>query len=50
MRADRNRMSKEIGGLMREGKKEAAEERQGKVSEMGDEMEALAQEEEKLAR
>jgi seryl-tRNA synthetase len=48
MRADRNRMSKEIGGLMREGKKEEAENVKNKVSEMGTEMEALAQEEEKL--
>ena len=48
MRADRNRMSKEIGGLMREGKKEEAENVKAKVSEMGTEMEALAQEEEKL--
>ena len=49
MRADRNRMSKEIGGLMRDGKKEEAEKVKAKVSEMGAEMEALAQEEEKLA-
>jgi seryl-tRNA synthetase len=48
MRADRNRMSKEIGGLMRDGKKEEAEGVKTKVSEMGAEMEALAQEEEKL--
>lgn len=49
MRADRNRMSKEIGGLMREGKKEAAEEVKAQVSKMGEDLEALAQEEEKLA-
>lgn len=49
MRADRNRMSKEIGGLMRDGKKEEAEKVKVKVSEMGAEMEALAREEEKLA-
>jgi seryl-tRNA synthetase len=49
MRADRNRMSKEIGGLMRDGKKDEAEQVKAKVSEMGAEMEALAQEEEKLA-
>lgn len=48
MRADRNRMSKEIGGLMRDGKKDEAESVKAKVSEMGAEMEALAQEEEKL--
>jgi seryl-tRNA synthetase len=48
MRADRNRMSKEIGGLMRDGKKEEAEGVKTKVSEMGAEMEALAQQEEKL--
>lgn len=48
MRADRKRMSKEIGGLMRDGKKEEAEGVKTKVSEMGAEMEALAQEEEKL--
>jgi seryl-tRNA synthetase len=49
MRADRNRMSKEFGCLMRDGKKEAAEEVKAQVSKMGEDLEALAQEEEKLA-
>jgi seryl-tRNA synthetase len=48
LRADRNRMSKQIGGLMREGKKDEAEEIKAKVKSMGDEMEALTKREEEL--
>lgn len=48
LRADRNRMSKSIGGLMREGKKEEAEQVKAQVKAMGDEMEALEQKENEL--
>ncbi len=48
LRADRNRMSKEIGGLMRDGKKEEAEQVKAKVKEMGDEMEVLEKREAEL--
>ena len=36
LRADRNRFSKEIGNLMRQGKKEEAEEMKKKVTEAAD--------------
>ena len=36
LRADRNRMSKEIGGLMKNGQKEEAEKIKAQVKEMGD--------------
>lgn len=48
LRADRNRMSKSIGRLMREGKKEEAEQVKAQVKAMGDEMEALEQKENEL--
>lgn len=48
LRADRNRMSKSIGGLMREGKKEEAEQVKAQVKAMGDEMESLEQKENEL--
>ena len=48
LRADRNRMSKSIGGLMREGKKEEAEQVKAQVKAMCDEMEALEQKENEL--
>jgi seryl-tRNA synthetase len=48
LRADRNKMSKEIGGLMRDGKKAEAEEIKAKVKSMGDEMDSLAKKEEEL--
>lgn len=48
LRADRNRMSKSIGGLMREGKKEEAEQVKAQVKAMGDEMEALELKENEL--
>lgn len=48
LRADRNRMSKSIGGLMREGKKEEAEQVKAQVKSMGDELEALEKKETEL--
>jgi seryl-tRNA synthetase len=41
LRAIRNKTSKEIGGLMAQGKKEEAEEAKKKVTEFGDELAAL---------
>ncbi len=49
LRAERNRISKEIGLLMRDGKKEEAEAAKNKVKEMGDEMTALETKEAELA-
>ena len=40
MRADGTRMPKEMGGLLRDSKKEEAEKVKAKVPEMGAEMEA----------
>lgn len=48
LRADRNKMSKSIGGLMREGKKEEADHVKAQVKAMGDEMEALEKKEAEL--
>ena len=48
LHADRNKMSKEIGLLMRDGKKEEAEQVKAKVKEMGDEMETLEKREAEL--
>ncbi|MCQ2551959.1 MAG: serine--tRNA ligase [Clostridia bacterium] len=45
LRSQRNKISKEIGGLMKEGKKEEAEELKKKVSAMADELEALEKKE-----
>ena len=45
LRADRNRKSKEIGGLMKNGQKEEAEKIKAQVKEMGDEMKALEERE-----
>ena len=36
LRADRNRMSKEIGGLMKNGQREEAEKIKAQVKDMGD--------------
>ena len=47
--AERNRISKEIGFLMKQGKKEEAEAAKAQVKEMGDEMEALEKREAELA-
>ena len=49
LRAERNRISKEIGFLMKQGKKEEAEAAKAQVKEMGDEMEALEKRETELA-
>jgi seryl-tRNA synthetase len=48
LRADRNKMSKTIGQLMREGKKDEANEVKAKVKSMGDELEALEKREAEL--
>lgn len=48
LRADRNKMSKQIGGLMREGKKDEAEQIKAKVKSMGSELEELEKKEEEL--
>ena len=40
LRADRNKMSKQIGGLMREGKKDEAEQIKVKVKSMGSDIRA----------
>ena len=49
LRAERNRISKEIGFLMKQGKKDEAEVAKAQVKEMGDEMEALEKREAELA-
>ena len=49
LRAERNRISKEIGFLMKQGKKDEAEATKAQVKEMGDEMEALEKREAELA-
>ncbi len=48
LRAERNKMSKSIGGLMKEGKKDEAEQVKAQVKAMGDELEALEKKEEEL--
>ena len=48
LRADRNKLSKQIGALMGQGKKEEAEQVKAKVKEMGDEMETLEKREAEL--
>ncbi len=48
LRADRNKMSKQIGGLMREGKKDEAEQIKAKVKSMGSELEELEKKEAEL--
>ena len=49
LRANRNSVSKQIGQLMKAGKKDEAEEAKKKVTEMADELEALEKKEEELA-
>ena len=49
LRADRNKMSKSIGMLMKEGKKDEAEQVKAQVKELGDEMDACGKKEEELA-
>lgn len=48
LRADRNRISKEIGGFMREGKKDEAEKAKEEVAKIGDEITALEEREKEL--
>ena len=49
LRADRNRFSKEIGNLMRQGKKEEAEAMKKKVTDAADRLAELEKQEEELA-
>lgn len=49
LRADRNKMSKSIGMLMKEGKKDEAEQVKAQVKELGDEMDTCGKKEEELA-
>ena len=49
LRADRNRISKEIGGLMAKGQKEEAEKAKAQVKEFSDELAALEKQEEELS-
>ena len=48
LRASRNTLSREIGGLMKEGRKDEAEEVKQKVSQMADELAALEEKEARL--
>ena len=49
LRADRNRISKEIGGFMAKGQKEEAENAKAQVKAFSDELAALEQQEEELS-
>ena len=49
LRADRNRISKEIGGFMAKGKKDEAEKAKVQVKEFSDELAALEKQEEELS-
>ncbi|MDY4588048.1 MAG: serine--tRNA ligase [Oscillospiraceae bacterium] len=49
LRADRNRISKEIGGFMAKGQKDEAEKAKAQVKEFSDELAALEQQEEELS-
>ena len=49
LRAERNKMSKSIGLLMKEGKKEEAEQVKSQVKQLGDDMDALTKKEEELS-
>ena len=49
LRADRNRISKEIGGFMAKGQKDVAEKAKAQVKEFSDELEALEKQEEELS-
>ncbi len=48
LRAERNRLSKSIGSLMREGKKDEAQKVKDRVKSMGDELESLEAREKEL--
>ena len=49
LRADRNRISKEIGGFMAKGQKDEAEKPKAQVKEFSDELAALEKQEEELS-
>ena len=49
LKADKNRMSSEIGKLMKDGKKEEAEEVKKKITAMADEIKALEEKQAYLA-
>ena len=49
LRADRNRISKEIGGFMAKGQKDEAAKAKAQVKEFSDELEALEKQEEELS-
>lgn len=49
LRADRNRISKEIGGFVAKGQKEEAEKAKAQVKEFSDELAALEKQEEELS-
>ena len=49
LRADRNRISKEIGGFMAKGQKDEAEKAKAQVKEFSDELEAREKQEEELS-
>ena len=49
LRADRNRISKEIGGFMAKGQKEEADKAKAQVKEFSDELAALEKQEEELS-
>lgn len=49
LRGDRNRISKQIGGLMAKGEKEEAEKCKQQVKDMADELKALEEKEEELS-
>ena len=50
MRAEKNKLSSEIGNLMRDGKREEAEEIKTKVSTMNNEIDTLTSREEELSK
>ena len=50
LKADKNRMSSEIGKLMKDGKKEEAEEVKKKIASMADEIKALEEKQAYLSR
>ena len=48
LRGDRNKLSKQIGGLMAQGKKDEAEQIKAQVKQFSDELEELEKKEEEL--
>lgn len=50
LRARRNQASKEIGGLMKQGQKEAAEKIKAEISQIGQQIDAMEVKEEELAK